>query len=153
MKKIINWILVTAIAISCILSAACTRSSGDPELVVELYENSWIMEHYMGSVKEYDHVIWEQYYYEWGSRSLGPTEYSFRGIVYLTDEEAARLKDAYEWHECDAPDLVFEQIDPASAGEGPWYSCDQFEIDNYPALLVSYAVFDGEKIVFDVSQT
>ena len=148
----IKKILVTVMALGMLFCTGCFEDRSEPEEIVELYDNSWIMEHYMDSIRDYDHVVYEQVYFEWGTRSIGPTEYRFRGIVYLTEEEADRLWDAYEWEETDAPAFEFDKIDAETAGEGPWYSCQQFEKDNYPAVLVSYAVFDGEKIVFDISQ-
>ena len=155
-KRILSLIMLICLTTACLCMTACGRDRNDrnkPEQVVTLYNNSWIMEKYMKAIQDYDHVIYEQVYFDWGGRSIGPTEYRFRGIVYLTDEEAARLLNDYEWDQTDAPEFEFEKVDAGSVGEGPWCSCQEFNIDNYPAVIVNYSVFDGEKLVFDISQS
>lgn len=144
--------MLICMALSCLFLTACKKDRNNPEQVVDLFNNSWIMENYMDAVQDYDHAIYEQVYFDWGGRSIGPTEYRFRGIVYLTDEEAERLFEAYEWEQTAAPVFEFEKVDAGSVGEGPWYSCQQFDKDNYPSVMVNYSVFDGEKLVFDIKQ-
>ena len=58
----------------------------------------------------------------------------------------------YEWDETDAPQFEFEKVDINALGEGPWYSCPQFNKDNYSTVNVNYTVFDGKKLVFDINQ-
>ena len=106
----------------------------------------------MNGIQEYDHVIYEQVYFDWGGRSIGPTEYRFRGILYLTDDEAERIWNEYEWDKTDAPQFEFEKVGVDFVGNGPWYSSQQFNKDNYSTLNVNYSVFDGKKLVFDVNQ-
>ena len=84
---------------------------------------------------------------------MGPTESGFRGIVYLTDEEAERLAAEYEWEEVTPSDINFEKIDTGFTGDGPWYSCKKFDEDNYSAVNVYYTYFDGKKLIFDIHQT
>lgn len=143
------------LAAACIFLSACgrnSRKSKEPEQVVTLYNNSWIMDKYMNALQDYDHVIYEQVYFDWGSRSIGPTEYRFRGVVYLTDAEAERLWNAYEWEQTCVPEFEFEQVDMKSFGEGPWYLSKDFNSDNFKTVNVNYAVFDGERLVFDINQ-
>ena len=129
------------------------RGQREPKTVIELVKNDSIIERYLPEIKGYDDFDIEEVYADWGGFSIGPTEYRYRGIIYLTDEEAERLMDAYEWEETDAPDFEFGEVDTSSIGEGPWYSCSQFEKDNIKMVNVYYAVFDGEKLVFDIHQT
>ena len=153
-KRLKKMLLILGVASSCMFATACgSNKSNQPEQVSTLFNNSWVMEKYMAAVQDYDHVIYEQVYFDWGGRSIGPTEYRFRGIVYLTDEEAERLRNDYEWDETDAPQFEFEKVDSNAVGEGPWYSCPQFNKDNYSTVNVHYTVFDGKKLVFDFNQT
>ena len=144
--------ILTFIVSTLFLSACIGRRQKEPEQVIELFNDSVIVDKYMEAVKDYDHIVYEQVYFDWGSRSIGPTEYRFRGIVYLTDEEAERLWNDYEWDETDAPQFEFEKVDSNALGEGPWYSCPQFNKDNYSTVNVNYTVFDGKKLVFDINQ-
>lgn len=134
------------------LSACIGRRQKEPEQVIELFNDSVIVDKYMEAVKDYDHIVYEQVYFDWGSRSIGPTEYRFRGVVYLTDEEAERLWEKYDWEEVKAPEFEFGKVDAESFGGGPWYSCKAFESDNYSTIVPNYTVFDGEKLVFDIHQ-
>ena len=138
--------------ICTMLLTSCMGRKKEPEIVVTLYNDSVIIEHYMNAVEEWDHAIYEEVYADWGGRSIGPTEYRYRGVVYLTDEEAERLWNSYEWVETDAPDFEFGKVDGSSLGSGPWYKCSDFDGDNYSTIVSSYTVFDGEKIVFDIHQ-
>ena len=155
MRRMLKCMLIMTLASSCLFMSACTRerkNRNEPEIVANLYDNSWIMENYMDALQDYDHCVYEEVYYDWGGRSIGPTDYRFRGVIYLTDEEADRLTEEYEWEETDAPEYEFEKIDTETLGEGPWYTCDQFIADNYPTVDLHYSVFDGERIVFDFTQ-
>lgn len=143
------------LAAACIFLSACGRNgrkSKEPEQVVTLYNDTWIIDKYMNALQDYDHVIYEQVYFDWGSRSIGPTEYRFRGVVYLTDAEAERLWSEYEWEQTCVPEFEFEKVDMKSFGEGPWYLCKDFNSDNFKTVNVNYAVFDGERLVFDINQ-
>ena len=156
MKKIISkYVLILGLSAACLLMSACGRGgrNGDqPEEVVELFNDTWVMEKYMNAVQDYDHVINEQVYFDWGGRSIGPTEYRYRGIVYLTDEEAERLWNEYEWDQVDDVTFEFGKMETDFIGDGPWYSSQEFINDNYSTVIVQYTVFDGEKLVFDFSQ-
>ena len=151
-QRIIKLSLILTLAFSCMFMSAC-ESKKEPEEVVTLYNNTWVMEHYMDAVQDYDMVLYEQVYFDWGKRSIGPTEYRFRGFIVLTAEEAERLMKYYKWDETDAPDFEFDQLDTGFIGEGPWYSSPDFNKDNYKSAVdVKYTVFDGQKLVFDFNQ-
>ena len=129
------------------------RGQREAKTVINPVENDSIIERYFPEIKEYDDFDIEEVYADWGGFSIGPTEYEYRGIIYLTDDEAERLMAAYEWEETDAPEFEFGEVDASSLGKGPWYSCKQFEKDYIKMVNVYYAVFDGEKLVFDIHQT
>ena len=144
---------VLMLALSLLFLSACAGNrQKEPEEVIELYNDSVILDEYMHAVEDYDHVIYEQVYFDWGGRSIGPTEYRFRGVVYLTDEDAERLWAEYDWEQVDAPEFEFGKVDSGSLGDGPWYSCNDFNSENYTTIVPYYTVFDGGKLVFDIHQ-
>ena len=153
-KKLLCGILIASMVIGIsgcsIFNVFNTKREG--KRVVNLLENDNVMDKYMNAIEEYDDFECEEVYYDWGGRSIGPTEYRYRGIIYLTDEEAQRLWDKYEWAEYTSPSFEFEKIDISDIGDGPWYYCNEFNSDNYSTIVSSYTVFDGEKIVFDIHQ-
>ncbi|MCR5209733.1 MAG: hypothetical protein K6C99_05950 [Lachnospiraceae bacterium] len=149
-------ILMFGLVLSCLILTACTGNKSGrskTEEVVNLYCDSWIVDNYMNAVSDYDHVIYECYYYDHGRLSIGPTERGFRGIVYLTEEEAKRLEEEYEWEDADISDTGFEQIESDFTGDGPWYVSKAFNEDNYSAVNILYTYFDGKKLVFNIHQT
>ena len=153
MRKILKLIsVIMAAVLAAGVFAGCLGESREPERVVELLDNDSIMERYFNAVEDFDHVEYEQIYFNYGrTDGLGPHEYRFRGIVYLTDEEAQRIWDAYEWEEAD-PEFEFDKVDTSAIGDGPWYSCREFESDNYSIIVPYYTVFDGQNLVFDIHQ-
>lgn len=129
------------------------RGQKEPDTVIKLVETEYLIGKYLPEIKEYDSFEIEEVYFDWGGFSIGPTEYRYRGIVYLTEEEADRLMAAYEWEETDEPEFEFGKVDGSSLGKGPWYTCNKFKKDNFMACNVYYAVFDGSVLVFDFQQT
>ena len=147
-------LIIVPIAASLLLCACgMGRGGAEGQEVADLINDTAIVDRYFEAVQDCDHAIYEQTYYDWGGRSIGPTEYGYRGIIYLTDEEAARLWDEYEWEEVPAPEFEFIAVDGESVGDGPWYSSSQFDQDNDQTVIVQYTVFDGEKLVFSIHQT
>ncbi len=151
-RKICSCLIAFIMLTSCIFASGCGRRNAEPEQVVTLKTDSWIMDNYMQGIEEYDNVVYEQVYFDHGERSIGPTESRFRGVVYLTEDEALSLTESYEWEEVQTTEFEFEQITSDDLGEGPWYSSTEFNKDNFNAVIVNYVVFDGERIVFDISQ-
>ena len=153
--KLMGIILTAVAAIGFFVG--CTRRNArernEPKKVVTLLDNPSIMDRYMEGVEDYERVEYEQIAFDTGMfDGLGPHDYRFRGIVYLTEDEAARLWDEYDWKEIDAPEFEFDEVDDSTVGDGPWYRSNGFQKDNYKTVNVSFAVFDGEKIVFDIQQ-
>lgn len=145
-------LLIAVMAVS--LFAGCRRSrNGEMKKVVDLLTDTSIMDRYMESVEDYERVEYERVTFTAGIfDGIGPHDFRFRGIVYLTDDEAERLWNEYEWEEIPAPEFEFDKVDDSVIGEGPWYSSNDFIKDNYKTVNVYYAVFDGENLVFDINQ-
>lgn len=135
------------------LGAIDPGAQREAKIVINPVKTDKVIERYFPDIKEYDDFDIEEVYADWGGFSIGPTEYEYRGIIYLTEDEAERLMAAYEWEETDVPEFEFGEVDDSSLGKGPWYSCKQFEKDCITMVNVNYAVFDGEKLVFDIHQT
>lgn len=135
------------------LGAIDPGAQREAKIVINPVKTDKVIERYFPDIKEYDDFDIEEVYADWGGFSIGPTEYEYRGIIYLTDDEAEKLMAAYEWEETEAPEFEFGEVDDSSLGEGPWYSCKQFEKDYIKMVNVYYAVFDGGKLVFDIHQT
>ena len=135
------------------LGAIDPGAQREAKIVINPVKTDKVIERYFPDIKEYDDFDIEEVYADWGGFSIGPTEYEYRGIIYLTDDEAEKLMAAYEWEETEAPEFEFGEVDASSLGKGPWYSCKQFEKDYIKMVNVYYAVFDGEKLVFDIHQT
>ena len=111
------------------LGAIDPGAQREAKIVINPVKTDKVIERYFPDIKEYDDFDIEEVYADWGGFSIGPTEYEYRGIIYLTDEEAERLMAAYEWEETEAPEFEFGEVDASSLGKGPWYSCKQFEKD------------------------
>ena len=153
-KKIgVILIAVASIGVFAGCAGRNSRDRNEPQKVVTLLTNPSIMDRYMGGVKDYERVEYEQISFDTGMfDGLGPHDYRFRGIVYLTEDEASRLWDEYDWEETETPVFEFDEVDDSAVGDGPWYRSDGFLKDNYKTVNVKYAVFDGANIVFDIQQ-
>ena len=151
-------LIVGALAVNCFtacdLREAAREADGnrEPQKHVDLLDDPSLMTKYMHAVEEWDRIEYEQIYFT-SSLDIGPHEFRFRGIVYLTDEEAQRLWDAYEWEETEAPEFEFDEVDTSAiSADSKWYKCEQFNSDNYTTIVPYYTVFDGENLVFDIHQ-
>lgn len=151
--KKISILLVFALSI-CYLTSCTGNGREEPEQVVELSNDSRIMDKYFQNIAGYDKVEYESVYWDMHDRfAAGPTDYRYRGIVYFTEEQASTIKEQYEWEKVDdVPDFEFEKVNDESIDNGPWFSCKQFEKDNLSTVNVNYVVFDGNVLIFDISQ-
>lgn len=151
--KLICILTITVLSISSFTACSIGRSKEPVEIVTLLTDDS-IMDRYLKAVEDYGKVEYEQVALSYGrTDALGPSDYRFRGIVYLTDEEAARLLEEYEWNEVTSPEFEFKEVNTDVIGEGPWYRCSEFEKDNCSIAMGSYKIlFDGKNLVFDMRQ-
>ena len=146
-------LFVAVLSISFLSSCTGNRNK-EPEQVIELADDFWIMEKYFQNIDGYENVEYERIYWDWHDRlAVGPTDYRYRGVIYFTQEQASALWDQYKWEQvANIPDFVFDKVNEDSIGNGTWYSCLQFEKDNLPTVNVFYAVFDGNVLIFDIQQ-
>lgn len=121
--KCIEMLFVAVLAIS-LLTSCLQKDSKEPEQVIELADDSSIMEKYFQDIDGYNDVEYERIYWDWHDRSaVGPTDYRYRGVVYFSEEQATALWNLYEWEQVDSiPDFVFDKVNKESIGNGPWYS-------------------------------
>ena len=153
-KYFINCIMLMSVFSLCFLTSCAGNRNKEPEQIVELVDDSWIMERYFQEMEGYNTIQYERVYYDWKDRlAVGPTDYRYRGVIYFTEEQASALWDQYEWVQVtDVPDFVFEKVNVESIGNGPWYGCKQFEKDNLSTVNVFYVAYDGNVLVFDFQQ-
>ena len=148
-------VVLVFVMLLCLVSACAgkgkERISDEPVKNVDLLDDDSLMERYFNAVESFDRVEYEQIVFT-SRLDIGPHEYRFRGVVYLTEDEAARLQDAYEWTEVTDPAFEFDKVDISGAGDGPWYRCEQFEKDNYSSIVPYYTYFNGVNLVFDIHQ-
>jgi len=151
--KLISILTIAVLSLSAFTACNRGRSSEHKEIVTLITDDS-IMDRYLKAVEGYEKVEYEQIALSYDRTDfLGPTDYTFRGIVYLTDEEASRIQEEYEWNEVTSPEFEFKEVNTSVIGEGPWYRCTEFEKDNCDVAMGSYKIlFDGEILVFDMRQ-
>ena len=146
MKKILRNIAITVTLISAMLMTSCKN---EPIRNVDLFTDDYVIEHYTQGVDDYESTEYERIVITYKYFDIGPHEPQYRGIIYLTDEEAAELMEKYEWTEVQAVDFEFEEVDAGDL-DGPWYTCNDFKKDTFTTVNVYSAVFNGEAIVFDI---
>ena len=161
--KAVSLMLASVMAVGIFTSCRGRDRSRDNDRVQELNEpvknvtllkDTSFIEEKMTGLKDIKSVEYEGIVFTSATRmEIGPHEARYRGIVYLTEDEAERLMSEYEWEECDAPEFEFDEVDTSGLGEGPWYRSDDFKSSCFTTYNIHYIVFDGEKIVFDVQQT
>ena len=139
------------IAAGLLISSICTglfSCSNEPQRNVTLYDNDFVIEHYTEGIDVSDKTTYEQIVFTTKYFDIGPHEPRYRGIIYLSDEEASELMDSYEWEET-SPEFEFDEVDISGMDE-PWYRCNDFTKDTFKFVNVHYAVFNGDVIIFDI---
>ena len=128
-----------------------TSCDNSPEKHVKVYSNDFVMEKYINGLESYESTSYEEIVFTLKYFDIGPHEPRYRGIIYLSEEDAAELMDKYEWTEV-TPEFEFDEVD-VGALDGTWYRCSQFDSDAFNFVNVNYAVFNGEAIVYDIQTT
>lgn len=85
--------------------------------------------------------------------SMGPTDPSYRGIITLSEEEGENLFNQYNWL-CDDTFVLQDigEIDTSYLQGNKWYYCNDFNVKDFPTVIVNYIYFNGkDTIIFDVS--
>ena len=72
------------------LGAIDPGAQREAKIVINPVKTDKVIERYFPDIKEFDDFDIEEVYADWGGFSIGPTEYEYRGIIYLTDDEAEK---------------------------------------------------------------
>ena len=85
---------------------------------------------------------------------VGPTDYEYRGIIYISDEENERLLNDYTWTEStDLPELG-NNLRPNINSQDVWYESKPFEQECFRLISVPNIKFNGKGIIiFDFRST
>ena len=145
-KTMISALMILTIA------PAITSCKNEPIRNVDLYTDDFVIEHYTQGIDDYESTEYERIVYTLKYFDLGPHEPRYRGVIYLTEDEAAELNAKYEWTEVLNVEFEFDEVDIGDV-EGPWYTCNEFQKDTFTTVNVHSAVFNGEAIVFDIQTT
>lgn len=155
MHKIMGYILnlkkLFALCISFVFvisSSACFKSK--PE--VYHFTGTDFTDYYVSSLQGLSYCEYERITLG-NPHSLvpGPTDYEYRGIIHLSEEEAEKIFNSYSWTEdtsFSCPD--FGTVNTSFANNDSWYSCHEFQNDYFNYLNVHYLRFNGkDAILFD----
>ncbi|MBP5670498.1 MAG: hypothetical protein J6X14_09380 [Lachnospiraceae bacterium] len=132
-----------------LLLCSLTACDNKPVKNVKTYENDYVIEHYTKDFPEYEKIEYEQIVWTAKYFDIGPHEPRYRGVITLTEEAAAALREKYEWKEVSEPSIEFDALDVKDLGDGPWLTCEQFKKDAVKFVNVSGLYFDGRVIIFD----
>lgn len=136
-----------------------TSCSGKPVEVIKYFDDSYVMEHYAKEFTDYDYTEYERTIIEWQNAfgfemSIGPHEPGYRGVIYLTPEQAQSLMDSYEWAEAEPSDVEFQEVDYDVNKDDKWYSSKEFDKELFSMVAVNYVYFNGvDAIVYDIHVT
>lgn len=153
MKKTLCLILTTAMLFT--MSGCKSLYQLDPgakteqELVHTLHSGDGVTLRYFDEL-DYTDIEYEEIALVSNDRlAVGPTEPWYAGVLYLSEEEADRLWDEYNWEECEFPDIELYDIEVPQTDENLW--CSSTEFDAYiagQAVKVENIVFNGSLLVF-----
>lgn len=153
MKKAINLILTTAILFT--LSGCYSMYQLDPtsrteqEIVHNRYQGETSTLRYVEDL-DYTYIDYEEAFYSADRLAVGPTEPWYVGVLTLSDDEAQRLLDEYEWEECEFPELEIYDVQMSDPSDSTWYTSDEFNqtIEDKGGVTVNNIVFNGSELVF-----
>jgi hypothetical protein len=153
MKKALSLILTTVMLFTMsgcsILKKVDEGGRDEPQLVHYLHSGDGLTLRYFDEL-DYTRIEYEEIAYQSNDRlAVGPTEPWYAGVLYLTEEEADRLWDEYEWEECGFPDIELYDIEVPQTDSNLWCSSADFNqyIEDQAVQVIDIA-FDGSVIVF-----
>ena len=149
MRRVIRYISIVILTALIMLTTAGCKDEVVTDIV--LRDDEYIVEQYFESIDDYKKLQYEQIVNSLKYFDIGPHEPTYRGIIYLTDDEISELYENYEWTETDT-EFEFDMVD-ISGVEGPWYTCTEFNRDNFKIINCVYCVFNGEAMVFELHVT
>lgn len=139
----------------CLVVMLCGCGKAKPVEVISYYQDDRLMEHYGNTYTSYGSVEYEQITVEWQDASgresfVGPYEPKYRGIIYLSTEQAGLLMKSYEWSEA-TPQIVFDSIKYDISDSNIWYTSKDFENDLFTKVAINYVSFNGtDAIIFEI---
>lgn len=86
--------------------------------------------------------------------SMGPTDPQYRGIIYISEEDAQRLLNDYEWEPVEDAKPDCAQVDMTNVSECNWMSSHDFTYELFEIVIVNACYFNGvDAIYFDIQTT
>lgn len=86
--------------------------------------------------------------------SMGPSDPAFRGVIYISPEDAQYLLDNYTWVEEPDPELNCVQVDMSGLAGSTWMRCGDFSRELFSKILMNHCYFNGvDAIYFDIHET
>ena len=145
-KKIISVIL------SFVFVASLVACSSKPKVQIDYVTNNKFVEFYAEDLEGVTSCEFEQILHDNSGGRIpvpGPSDYEYRGIITLSEEEAEEYFNKYNWTEDTSfvcPDLG--SIDTSKLSGDTWYYCTDFQNDNFHSLGINYLRFNGkDKII------
>lgn len=158
MKKAVALILTTAVLFTMsgcsVLRKIDNGGADEPELVHYLHSGDGLTLRYFDEL-DYTGIEYEEIAYQSNDRlAVGPSEPWYAGVLYLSEDEAARLWDEYEWEECEFPDIEMYDIEVPQTDSNLWCSSDDFNqyIADQAVQVIDIA-FNGDVLVFYLKTT
>lgn len=153
MKKALSVLLTAAVLFTLSGCYSSYRLNSDesqgPELVHYLHSGDNLTLSYFDEL-DYTNIEYEEIAWVTNDRlAVGPTEPWYAGVLYLTEEEADRLWDEYDWEECEFPDIELYDVEVPQTDSNVWCSSEDFNeyIEDQAVQVVDIA-FNGSVIVF-----
>lgn len=154
MRKIISFVLTVVFAVSFAGCDLSRRSETEPQLVHNRYQGETSTLRYVEDL-DYTYIDYEEAFYSADRLAVGPTEPWYVGVLTLSEDEAQRLRDDYEWEECEFPELEMYDVEMSDPSDSTWYTSADFndEISHHGAVIVDSIVFNGSELVFCLKTT
>ncbi len=155
MRKIAAIVLTVVFAFS---AAGCSIYDSyeykPQEIVHNRYQGETSTLRYVEDL-DYTYIDYEEAFYSADRLAVGPTEPWYVGVLTLSEDEAQRLRDDYEWEECEFPELEMYDVEMSDPSDSTWYTSADFndEISHHGAVIVDSIVFNGSELVFCLKTT
>lgn len=150
MRKIVAIVLTVVFAFS---AAGCSIYDSyeykPQEIVHNRYQGETSTLRYVEDL-DYTYIDYEEAFYSADRLAVGPTEPWYVGVLTLSEDEAQRLLDEYEWEECEFPELEIYDVQMSDPSDSTWYTSDEFNqtIEDKGGVTVNNIVFNGSELVF-----
>lgn len=157
MRRIMKKTAFVAMMLSMLLClSACTEAVE----VVKLCPVSSEFASYYGDVtfQNETKAKYEKIYTEvdfFGYRfSIGPTDPQYRGVIYISEEDANILLEKYDWSLAQDVEFNCENVDMSEFEDCEWLISPEFEREMFSCTMVNACYFNGKNaIYFDIQTT